>query len=179
MKRLLKMVHELGAIGVLGSFAACMVLIATSPTRPLVAYAAVRQGIVAITHWMLVPSLGVVLVTGLLAIAVNPAYHNAGWAWVKALLGITMFEGTLTVVGAGARRAAELSALAASGQDNSAELAGVLHAEWRGLWLLFTLSVINVALAVWRPRFGRRAADAAGGGIDVPAGVDVDQTLRR
>jgi hypothetical protein len=72
--------------------------------------------------------------------------------WVKALLGVSMFEGTLLTVGAGARQAAELSAQAASGALDSAQLAGVLHSEWSNLWLLMTLSVVNIVLAVWRPR---------------------------
>jgi hypothetical protein len=158
MGKFLKTLHEIGAVGVLGSLAACLVLAATAPTGSLVAYAAVRQGMAAIMHWLLVPSLAVVLVSGLLAIALNRAFHNAGWAWVKALLGIGMFEGTLLTVGAGARRAADLSALAATGVGDPAQLAQVIRSEWGGLWVLLTLSIVNILLAVWRPRLGRRRA---------------------
>jgi hypothetical protein len=159
LRRLLKTFHEIGAIGVMGSFAACIVLVVTAPapTRSLVAYAAVRQGIAEITRWLLVPSLAVVLISGLFAIAATEAYKNAGWAWLKALLGISMFEGTLLTVRASARHAAELSALAVSGQGNAVDLAQVLRTEWGGLWLLFGLSVANLVLAVWRPRLGRPA----------------------
>ncbi len=158
LRKLLKTVHEIGAIGVLGSFAACLVLVATAPKQPLVAYAAVRQSIAAITQWLLVPSLAIVLISGLLAIAANKAYVDAGWAWVKALLGVSMFEGTLLTVGASARHAAELSALAVSGQGDPAQLAQMLHTERGGLWILMTLALANVILAVWRPRFRRAAA---------------------
>jgi hypothetical protein len=159
LRRLLKIFHEIGAVGVMGSFAACIVLVATAPTPTgsLVAYAAVRQGIAEITRWLLVPSLAVVLISGLLAIAATEAYKNAGWAWLKALLGISMFEGTLLTVGARARHAAELSALAVTGQGNAVDLAQVLRTEWGGLWLLFGLAVANLVLAVWRPRLGRPA----------------------
>ncbi len=160
LKKLLKTLHEIGAVGVLGSFSACLVLLATAPTHSLVAYAAVQQGIVAITRWLLVPSLAIVVVSGLLAIAANQAYVNAGWAWVKAALGIGMFEGTLLTVAGSARQAAELSARAASGQTDSVELTQVLHTEWGGLWILLTLSVANILLAVWRPRFGRSISPA-------------------
>jgi hypothetical protein len=139
----------------MGSFAACIVLIQTAPRNSLIAYAAVRQGIAAINQWLLVPSLAVVLVTGLLAIAANPAYHNAAWAWVKALLGVSVFEGTLLTVGASARQAAELSVAAAAGHGDAVQLAQVLHTEWGGLWTLFALSVVNIILAVWRPRLFR------------------------
>jgi hypothetical protein len=102
-----------------------------------------------------VPSLALVLISGLLAIAVNRAFHDAGWAWFKALLGISMFEGTLLTVGAGARRAAELSAAAVGGGGNAAELAQVQRSEWGSLWFLLFLSVVNIVLAVWRPRLLR------------------------
>jgi hypothetical protein len=158
VRKLLKLLHEIGAVGVVGSFAACLILVAhaPAPSRSLVAYAAVRQDIASITRWLLVPSLALVLISGLLAIAAHDGYKNAAWAWMKALLGISMFEGTLLTVGAGARRAAELSALPVSGRVNGAQLAQILHGEWGGLWLLLGLSIVNIILAVWRPRLYRR-----------------------
>jgi len=105
-----------------------------------------------------VPSLAIVLISGLLAIAANRTYANAGWAWVKALLGLGMFEGTLISMDSGARRAAELSALAASGHGDAAQLASVLHSEWGTLWLLLAVALVNILLAVWRPRLVRRTA---------------------
>lgn len=157
LPRILKFLHEIGGVGVGGSLGACIVLVATAPTRSLVAYAAVRQGIAAVTQWLLVPSLALVLVSGLLALAVTQAYHSAGWAWVKALLGIGMFEGTLLTIDASARKAAALSALAATGAGDPALLAQVIRTERGGLCLLLALSIANIALAVWRPRFGRSA----------------------
>ncbi len=155
LKRLLKILHEIGAVGVMGAFAACLVLIVKGPTQPLVAYAAVRQAIASITQWLLLPSLVLVLLSGLLAIAVTSAFHNAAWAWVKALLGLSVFEGTLVTINASARRAAELAAMAASGQGDPAQLAQTLRTEWGGLWLMLALSLINIVLAVWRPRMYR------------------------
>jgi hypothetical protein len=102
--KLLKTLHEIGAIGTMGSFAACIVLLATAPATSPVAYAAVLQGIASITQRLLVPSLAIVLISGLLAIAANDAYKSAAWAWAKALLGIGTFEGALLTVGASAPR---------------------------------------------------------------------------
>jgi hypothetical protein len=145
-------------VGVVGSFAACIVIIFTAPPRhSLVAYAAARHAVAAICQWLLVPSLAAALISGLLAIAANRAYTNAGWAWVKALLGISMFEGSLLTVSASARHADELSALAAAGAGaaDPAQLAEVLRTEWGGLWILLALSLANIVLGVWRPPFSR------------------------
>jgi hypothetical protein len=162
LRKTLKILHEIASVGVLGSFAACIVLVAKVPTHTLAAYAALRQCVAAIAQWLLVPSLAIVLISGLLSIAATNAYKDAGWVWVKALLGISMFEGTLLTVVAGARQAADLSAQAAAGQGDPTQLALLLHTEWSGLWLMFLLSVANIVLAVWRPKLWstRRSSQA-------------------
>ena len=145
--RSLKSLHELGAIGTLGSFGACIVLLATAPTNSPVAFGAVTQGICSISKWLLVPSLVIVLISGLLAIAADKAYMSAAWAWVKALLGIGTFEGTLLTVTSSARHAAELSALAVSGGGDPAQLARILRTEWGGLCIMVALAFIT---SCWR-----------------------------
>lgn len=158
LRRLIKLLHEIGAIGVIGAFAGCLVLIVAAPSDSPVAYAASRQGVLHLCRWLLVPSLALVIISGLLSIAVNEAYKDAGWAWVKALLGISMFEGTLLTVVSSARQAAELSAQAVTGAGDAARLAQVLRTEWGGLWVLLFVALANIVLAIWRPRFirGRR-----------------------
>lgn len=151
LRKLIKILHEIGAIGVVGSFAACILLAAKAPPLPLIAYAVARHQIAVITQWLLVPSLAVVLISGLLAIAANKAYVDAGWAWLKALLGVSMFEGTLVTIAGSARHAAELSALAASGHPDPVQLAQVQRTESGSLWLLLTLSFANIVIGVWRP----------------------------
>jgi hypothetical protein len=78
MKRLLKFLHEIGAVGVVVSFAAIIVLVASapSPSEALLAYAAVRQCVSCLARWLLVPSLSIVLISGLLAIAANESYKK-------------------------------------------------------------------------------------------------------
>jgi hypothetical protein len=107
----------------------------------------------------LLPSLVIVLLSGLLAIAATSAFHNAAWAWVKALLGLSVFEGTLVTINASARRAAELAAMTASGQGDAVQLAQTMRPEWGGLWLMLALSLVNIVLAVWRPRLYRVSRD--------------------
>ena len=160
LRKLLKVLHEIGSVGVLGAFAASLVLIAAAPSpHELLAYAAARQGIAAIARWLLVPSLALVLISGLLAMVANDAYMEAGWAWIKALLGLSMFEGSLVTVSGSARHAAQLAALAASGQPDPAQLAEVLHTERGGLWLLLVIALANIVLGVWRPRISFEVAE--------------------
>lgn len=157
-KRFFKGLHDLSAAGVIGGFAAILVMVAYAPdpTASLEAYAAVRLNIAMVSKWLLVPSLLVALCSGLLAMAVNPVYQNAGWAWLKALLGLGMFEGTLLTVDSSARRAAEIARLAAErGSADLEALATVLRSEWGGTWGLLAIALANIVIAVWRPRFTR------------------------
>ena len=158
-RRLLKAAHTLGAIGFMGSLAVILVLVAHTAVEPTASFASTRQGIALINRWLLTPSLLVVLVSGLLAIAATDAYKDAGWAWLKALLGIIAFEGTLlTIVGPG-RKAAEQAAAAVSGQAEAMlQVAAALRTEWGALWLMLAIGLANLVLAIWRPRLGRRKA---------------------
>ena len=158
-RRLLKLLHEIGAIGVIGAFACLLVMHTTAPTGSVVAYAAVRASMAMVSKWILVPSLLIVLTSGLLAIVATKPYRDAGWVWVKALLGISMFEGTLLTVSASTRRAAELAELATTGSTDAPELARIIHTELGGLWILLLVSTANIVLAIWRPRFSRRHFD--------------------
>jgi hypothetical protein len=146
-RRSLKALHQIAAIGGGGGLAACLVIGMTANVASPAEFVAARQSIAAIARYVLLPSLAVVLVTGMLAIAATRAFHDAGWAWVKALLGLSVFEATLLTIGASSRQA-ELAAAA----TDPGLLASLLHSERNTLWLLLGLSVANVVLAVWRPR---------------------------
>lgn len=143
----LKVLHEIAGIAFGGGLAACLVINLLAPRASPAGFAAAREAFAAIAHYVLVPSMAVVVVSGLLAIAATRPYLDAGWAWLKALLGLSVFEATLVTVGASSKQA-ELVAAAA----DPAVLAALLQSERNTLWLLIALSAANVVLAVWRPR---------------------------
>ncbi len=146
-RRSLKALHQIAGIAGGGGLAACLVIGMTANAASPLEFAASRQAIAAIARYVLVPSLAVVLVTGMLAIAATRAFHDAGWAWVKALLGLSVFEATLVIVSSSSKEAELVAAVA-----NPAVLDSLLRAERNTLWLLVALSVANVVLAVWRPK---------------------------
>ncbi len=154
-RRLLKVFHEIGAIGVTGAFATCLVMAMKKPDAPLLAYVAAREQIAFVSQWLMMPSLALVIISGFVAMLLQPAYYDAGWVWVKAALGLSLFEGTLIVAGNSAHLATQLSALAATSQADTAALTDAVHAERMTLWLLLAVCLANIVLAVWRPRFIR------------------------
>ena len=101
------------------------------------------------------PSLGLTLVAGLLAIAVNRAFHDAGWAWAKLAMGVLVFEwGFVSVVGP-LQHEAEQSARALAGEIDPATLAGELGTRRATLWVFLAIAMANIVLGVWRPRLTR------------------------
>jgi hypothetical protein len=93
--------------------------------------------------------MAVVVVSGLIALAATRGELDAGWAWVKALLGLSVFEATLLLVGSG-RTQAELAAVTAAATRPLVD--ALLRSERNTPCLLIAVSVANVVLAVWRPR---------------------------
>ena len=114
------------AIGVMGSLDCCVVLVSSASQGSLADYAVIRAGIDAIARWALIPSILLVLVSGLLALVATEAYKNSGWAWVKALLGLVMFEDTLLTIQSSTTAANKLTAAAlASGVADPAAAQGL------------------------------------------------------
>jgi uncharacterized membrane protein len=144
-----KVLHEVASIAFGGTLAACLVINLTADRASPSSFAAARDAFAAIAQYVMVPSMAVVVVSGLIALAATRGYLDAGWAWVKALLGLSVFEATLLVVGSG-RTQAELAVAAAAA--DSALVDALLRTERNTLWLLIAVSVANVVLAVWRPR---------------------------
>jgi hypothetical protein len=156
MRRLLKFLHTVGAIGLMGSMASLLVLMHVAPPpSSLSGYALIRGAMGEIATWIFFPSLALTLIAGLLAIAANRVYQNAGWAWVKAATGILVFEGGFVYVLGPLQAEAERSASALAGRLDPTTLTGTYGAERGTLWLLLAVATANVVLGIWRPRLTR------------------------
>jgi uncharacterized membrane protein (UPF0136 family) len=155
-RRVLKVLHLLSSAGLIGALVVHAILLATAPEDSLSGYALVRRNIDAVCTWLLVPSLMVALASGFFAIAVHPPFTDAAWVWIKAALGLPMFEGTLMTIASTSKRAAEASTRAIAGDADPALVADLLAREWNALGLILALAVAQTVLGVWRPRRLRR-----------------------
>jgi hypothetical protein len=156
MRRLMKLLHTIGAIGLMGAMACLLVLLSFTPAPTALSdYALMRAAMGGIATWIFLPSLGLTLVAGLLALAVNRAYHSAGWAWAKLATGILIFEWGFTAIQGPMQQEAELSARALAGGVDTATVAGSPGAEQISLWVLLAVAAANVVLGIWRPRLTR------------------------
>ncbi len=142
----------MGAIGFAGGLAALLVCVRLDLSAlPFESRAPYYEAIGAIASWIILPSLFLTLVPGLIAIAVTPAFHDAGWAWIKAATGILVFAGGLHAL-APIQDQARLSAEALAGEISPSAVVDETHGEAGTIWVLTLVSAVNVALGVWRPR---------------------------
>lgn len=137
----------------MGAMASLLVLASLVPPQTALAeYALMRKAMSAIATWIFFPSLGLTLIAGLVAIAYSRAFHNAGWAWLKAASGILVFESGFVGVLGPMQQEAERSAQALAGQLDTATLSTSLGAERATLWVLLAVAAANIVLGIWRPR---------------------------
>jgi hypothetical protein len=113
----------------------------------------------------MVPSLVVVVVTGLLLMGLNRTFGSAGWVWIKALIGLLLVKAVITINDPAAREIAAMvgQGIATANADALAELARLTRMEWLGSWLALALAIAAIGFGVWRPRFSepqRRAEPA-------------------
>ena len=156
MQRLIKFLHTMGAIGLMGAMMSLLVLLSFLPEpSSLPEYARMRIAMGGIATWIFLPSLALTLIAGLLAIAANRAYQDAGWALVKLATGILLFEFGFVAVQGPMQQEAALSVQALANTVDAAALGTTLDAERGSLWVLLGVAIVNVVLGVWRPHIGR------------------------
>ena len=161
MRKLLKFMHTLGSIGFAGGLGCFMLALSFGPSvSELAAYAALRQLMADVSGWVIVPSMGIILASGLFAMSVHYPFQEARWVWVKAVSGIIIFKTTFFSLDAAASDAAAAARSALEGELSVAELAATVDDQWVAWWMLLLLAVLNVVFAVWRPHLRRSKARA-------------------
>ena len=176
MRRVLKILHTIASGGLVGGVLAYMVLLTVAAPETPATYADLREAVAILSNWVLLPSLGVALVSGLLSMVVHRPFLDKGWAWCKAALGILMFKGVLTIVSAKANYAAAISRKMAAGEAPADALEVALAYEWATLGAVLAISVANIVLGVWRPRFKQMSRSRAQ--PITPAMPKTDEPLR-
>lgn len=157
MKHLLKLLHLLAAIGFAGGLAVSLLLAGIADDSTATAYAAGRRLVSAVAEYVVLPSLVVLVTTGLLLMVKQPALIDARWVWLKALIGTMVGGIALLVVQPAVTRVGALARLALEGSPAFGALAMPLRAEMIGGAINLALSLAAIALAVWRPRLGRNS----------------------
>ena len=156
MRKTLKFLHTCASSGLIGALLGYIIVLLYAPHDTAARYADMRLTISAICNYLLLPSLGVALVTGLLSMAVHRPFQEMRWAWIKALLGLSMFESTLAIIQSKANYAATVSAQIAKGEAEASVLTSSLTTEWTSLGAILALSIANIVLGVWRTSFTKR-----------------------
>jgi len=153
MRRLLKFLHSVAGAGLMGGVAALAVVLMLTPASVGDAgYASLMIGMSKLGAWVIGPSVVLTVITGLLSMLVHPPFQDAGWVWIKAATGILVLLAGLHIIGPlqeAATRAERGLAIAA----DAAHTARAFDAEIGTAWVLLGVSVVNIALGVWRPRF--------------------------
>ena len=159
MKLMLKFLHLLGVIGFMGS-AVCAVLLAALATASAPPQAAMlRQVLVPLLGWVLMPALLLAVLSGALAMMVHAPFLSARWVWVKAgagmlIGGAAMFSWQPAVELVASLTSSLAASGTASGAIDRAALTQALHTEAVDAWGCLVLSLFAVALGVWRPQLG-------------------------
>jgi uncharacterized membrane protein len=161
MRRWVKFLHSMGAIGLMGAMASLIILVVLIPDpTALEAYANHRAVMGKIAEWLLLPSLGIVLVSGLWSMAITPAFQHAGWVWIKLATGILVFKGVLLSIQGPAEQEALLSEQVLAGTADASQLGLRIGEEWGVLWVMMIVAIANVVLGIWRPRMSRKHRQA-------------------
>ena len=156
MRRALKFLHTLAACGLIGALLGYAIILLYAPQETPRAYADARQTITAFCDYLLLPSLALALISGLLGMVAHRPFLETRWAWLKALLGLSMFEATFAIVQSKATTAAAESAKIAAGEAAPGALAYVVTYEGWSIAAIMALSLAQIALGIWRPRLARR-----------------------
>ncbi|MEM6511904.1 MAG: hypothetical protein AAF660_02740 [Pseudomonadota bacterium] len=154
MRKVMKFLHTTGSLGVAGGLAAFMLILHFGPPLGATAeYAHLREILDALSSYIILPSMALVMLSGVLAMAVHFPFQSATWVWIKLLTGFLILESMLATLDAPSRDAAAAARDAVVGNIKADELPAAVQDHWFAWWVLLSLALGNVGLAIWRPRF--------------------------
>lgn len=156
-KRTFKFLHIIGTVGYCAGLLALIILHASLPEpEQTERFAMLRIVMGNVAGWILLPSTATVVVTGLLAMALNESFKSAGWVWVKLATGVLVMEGTLVYVQGPMQKAAADAQMALHGEFDFGDIGPTLVSEWNSFWIMLGVATVNIFLGVYRPNFGKR-----------------------
>ncbi|MGE5160807.1 MAG: hypothetical protein ACM3O5_04795 [Betaproteobacteria bacterium] len=156
-KNLLKLLHYASLAGLGGGIVVILVLLDTIDATSPASAAGMHAAIALVCGGLVVPSLVVLLLTGMLLVVARPQLISARWVWAKALVGVIVAIAILAGFQPLVLALASMSATGALGDAPPGPLASTVETERWAAWLTLANIVVAMAIAVWRPRLGRPA----------------------
>ncbi|MGZ8254971.1 MAG: hypothetical protein ACXWVT_08980 [Burkholderiaceae bacterium] len=157
-KNLIKLLHFASLVGLAGGILVSLVLADTIDATSPSASASMHAAIALICGAVIVPSMIVILLTGMLLVVARPHLISARWVWAKAVLGVVTGAVTLLALQPAVNAAASMSATGALGDAAPGPLASAIASEHAAAWWTLGLVLVAMLVAVWRPRIGRPVA---------------------
>lgn len=160
-RNLLKLLHYFSLAGLGGGIVVILVLLDTIDATSPAAVAGMHAAIALVCGGLVVPSLVVLLLTGMLLVVARPHLISARWVWAKAFVGlivaVTILAGFQPLVNA-------LASMASTGALGTppGPLASTVETERWAAYLTLANVVAAMVIAVWRPRLGQAAAERDG-----------------
>lgn len=159
-KNLIKLLHYASLVGLAGGIIVSLVLADAIDVTSPSATASIHAAIALICGALVVPSMVVMLLTGMLLVVARPHLIGARWVWAKAALGLVTGGVILLALQPAVKAAAAMSATGALGDAAPGPLTSVVASEHAAAWWTLGLVFLAMVLAVWRPRLGRPTARA-------------------
>lgn len=155
MRHALRWLHLIAVAGFMGAVAASLLIAARADSMSPTAFAAARQLIESVGNYLALPSLTVLVVSGMLLVAVRPIWMEARWVWTKALIGALIGALFLVWLQPALHQAAVLSGSTLALAPSFEALQASVQIGWTYSALVLVLSLVASVIAVWRPRLGQ------------------------
>ena len=153
-KNLLKLLHFAGLVGLAGGIVVILVLLDSIDATSPAGLASMHAAIALICGALVVPSLVIVLLTGMLLVVARPQFINARWVWAKAFFGLIAAGAILLGFQPLVNALASMSASGALGTPPG-PLASTVDTERYAAYLVLANVLLATIVAIWRPRLGR------------------------